>query len=71
MRSTPDPGVNDRKPWSLARMAGNLLPPSPSEGLVPVPAGGGALSPHVASLLHPEKEKVQLGRYWAAVKRYR
>ncbi len=52
-------------------MAGNLLPPSPSEGLVPVPAGGGALSPHAASLFHPEKEKVQLGRYWAAVKRYR
>ena len=52
-------------------MAGNLLPPSQSEGLVPVSAGGRALSPHAASLLQPEKEKVQLGRYWAAVKRYR
>ena len=71
MRAAPVIGANDGKPWSLARLAGNLLPPTQSEGLVPVPSGAGALSPHAASLFQPEKEKVQLGRYWAAVKRYR
>jgi succinoglycan biosynthesis transport protein ExoP len=53
-------------------MAGNLLPPSESESFLPVAGGNtGALAQRSSGLMQPEKETMQLGRYWSAVKRYR
>src|SRR5690606_30993276 len=68
----PCAGVTRWLPWSVASMAGNLLPPSDSGAVQPYVEGGApvASAPPPLPPMEPEGG-MQLGRYISAIKRYR